>query len=105
MTRRSGTVSWRPSRRRPAPRSEAGAPSRRGPSWWSCLEKFELIASGHGIALLPLSVARAYSRPGLAHVPVTDAPGAETCPAVLADRRDRLLHDCLEVAASALREA
>ncbi|CAM5327399.1 LysR family transcriptional regulator OS=Streptomyces fumanus OX=67302 GN=GCM10018772_20210 PE=3 SV=1 [Streptomyces fumanus] len=56
-------------------------------------EKFELIATGHGIALLPLSVARSYSRPDLVHLPVTDAPGAETCLAVLADRRDELLRD------------
>lgn len=66
-------------------------------------EKFELIASGHGIALVPLSVARSYSRPDLAHLPVTDAPGIETCLVVLADRREKLLRDFLEIATATLR--
>ncbi|GAA1913145.1 LysR family transcriptional regulator [Streptantibioticus ferralitis] len=66
-------------------------------------EKFELIASGHGIALVPLSVARSYSRPDLAYLPVTDAPGTETCLAVLADRREKLLRDFLEIATATLR--
>ncbi|WP_327706920.1 LysR family transcriptional regulator [Streptomyces decoyicus] len=66
-------------------------------------EKFELIASGHGIALVPLSVARSYSRPDLGYVPVTDAPGIETCLVVLADRRDKLLRDFQEIATATLR--
>ncbi|MBD0674252.1 LysR family transcriptional regulator [Streptomyces sp. CBMA156] len=66
-------------------------------------EKLELIASGHGIALVPLSVARAYSRPDLAHRPVTDAPGIETCLVARADRRERLLRDFLEIATATLR--
>ncbi|MFJ7272965.1 LysR family transcriptional regulator [Kitasatospora sp. NPDC098663] len=65
-------------------------------------EKFELIASGQGIALVPLSVARSYSRPDLAHLPVTDAPGTETCLAVLADRHEKLLRDFLEIATATL---
>ncbi|MFG2495525.1 LysR family transcriptional regulator [Streptomyces caniferus] len=68
-------------------------------------EKFELIASGQGIALVPLSVARSYSRPDLAHLPVTDAPGAETCLAFLADRREKLLRDFLEIATATLLHA
>jgi DNA-binding transcriptional LysR family regulator len=32
-------------------------------------EKFELIAAGHGIALVPRSVARSYSRPDLVYRP------------------------------------
>ncbi|MFI9724519.1 LysR family transcriptional regulator [Streptomyces sp. NPDC052396] len=66
-------------------------------------EKFELIASGHGIGLIPLSVARSYSRPDLVHLPVTDAPGIETCLAVVADRREKLLRDFLEIATATLR--
>ncbi|MDH6143501.1 hypothetical protein P3T35_005536 [Kitasatospora sp. GP30] len=54
-------------------------------------EKFELIASGRGIALIPLSVARSYSRPDLANIPVTHAPEIETCLAVAADRREKPL--------------
>jgi DNA-binding transcriptional LysR family regulator len=67
-------------------------------------EKFELIASGRGIALVPLSVARSYSRPDLAYLPVTDAPGIETCLVVLADRREKLLRDFLEIATATLRQ-
>ncbi|MFF2809767.1 LysR family transcriptional regulator [Streptomyces sp. NPDC058000] len=66
-------------------------------------EKFELIASGHGIALIPQSVARSYSRPDLAYLPVTDAPGYETCLAVAADRREKPLRDFLEIATATLR--
>ncbi|RDI42005.1 LysR family transcriptional regulator [Nocardia mexicana] len=76
------------------------APTRRTSS---LEEKFELIASGRGIALVPLSVARSYSRPDLVYVPVTDAPRAEACLAVVADRRDRLVRDFLEIAAATLR--
>ncbi|MGW7003845.1 hypothetical protein ACWGCW_13710 [Streptomyces sp. NPDC054933] len=76
------------------------APKRRTPS---LEEKLELIASGHGIALIPLNVARSYSRPDLAHLPVTDAPGIETCLAVAADRREKLLCDFLEIATATLR--
>ena len=66
-------------------------------------EKFELIASGHGVALVPLSVARSYSRPDLVHLPVTDAPGIETCLVALADRREKLLRDFQEIATATLR--
>lgn len=68
-------------------------------------EKFELIASGHGIALVPLSVARSYSRPDLVHLPVTDAPGFETCLAARTDRRDKLVRDFQEIATATLRGA
>ncbi|MFD5393356.1 LysR substrate-binding domain-containing protein, partial [Streptomyces sp. NPDC127097] len=68
-------------------------------------EKFELIASGYGIALIPLSVARSCSRPDLVHLPVTDAPGLETCLAVATDRRERLLRDFIEIATATLRPA
>ncbi|MBO8184216.1 LysR family transcriptional regulator [Streptomyces spirodelae] len=65
-------------------------------------EKFELVASGHGIALVPLSVARSYSRADLVHLPVVDAPAFERCLAVLADRREKLLRDFLEIATATL---
>ncbi|PNE40126.1 LysR family transcriptional regulator [Streptomyces noursei] len=68
-------------------------------------EKFELIASGRNIALIPLGVARSYSRPDLVHLPVTDAPGIETCLAVVADRPEKLLRDFLEIATATLRRA
>ncbi|GAA2332809.1 LysR family transcriptional regulator [Streptomyces cuspidosporus] len=76
------------------------APTRRTSS---LEEKFELIASGHGIALVPRSVARSYSRPDLVHLPVTDAPEAETYLAVAGDRREKPLRDFLEIATATLR--
>ncbi|MFB7629430.1 LysR family transcriptional regulator [Streptomyces sp. NPDC056149] len=68
-------------------------------------EKFELIATGHDIALIPQSIARPYSRPDLAYVPVTDAPAFETCLAVAADRREKLVRDFLEIATATLRQS
>jgi DNA-binding transcriptional LysR family regulator len=76
------------------------APTRRTSS---LEEKFELIASGHGIALVPLSVARVYSRADLVHIPVTDAPNSEICLAVPADRTGPLVRDFLDIAVTTLR--
>lgn len=66
-------------------------------------EKFELIASGHGIGLVPLGVARFYTRPGLVSVPVADLAKSETCLVVLAQRQEKPLHEFLEIATAALR--
>jgi DNA-binding transcriptional LysR family regulator len=66
-------------------------------------EKFELIAAGDSIALVPRSVARSYSRPDLVYLPVTDAAPAETCVVVPADRRERRVLDFVAVAAQTLR--
>lgn len=68
-------------------------------------EKFELIASGQGLALVPRSVARAYVRPDLVHRLVTDAPGSDTCLAVPADHHDKLLREFLALATEMLRHA
>jgi DNA-binding transcriptional LysR family regulator len=67
-------------------------------------EKFELVAAGRGIALVPRSVARYYSRTGLVHRPVTDAVPLDTCLAVAEDRRQPHLHDFLTIAAKALAD-
>lgn len=67
-------------------------------------EKFELIAAGHGIAMVPGSVAGAYSRPDLVHLPVTDAEPVEICIAVARSRRERRVRDFVAVAADTLRE-
>lgn len=45
-------------------------------------EKIELIASGQGVELVPVSIAGSYSRPGLVYLTVTDALPVETCLAV-----------------------
>ena len=65
-------------------------------------EKFELIAAGHGIALVPLTVARSYSRPDLVYVPVLDLEPVGTCLAVLKGRRERRVRDFLAFAAQTL---
>ncbi|QHA10199.1 LysR family transcriptional regulator [Streptomyces broussonetiae] len=69
----------------------------------SAEEKFELIASGHGIALVPLSVARTYSRPDLTHIPVTDVPAEETCLVAPTTTREPLVLAFLDIATTALR--
>jgi DNA-binding transcriptional LysR family regulator len=67
-------------------------------------EKFELIALGEGIALVPRSVARSYSRPDLVYLPVTDVVPVETCVVVPEDRRERRVLDFVAVAVQTLRE-
>ncbi|MVO88585.1 LysR family transcriptional regulator [Streptomyces sp. p1417] len=66
-------------------------------------EKFELIAAGQGLALVPLSVAGSYSRSDLVHLPVTDALPVETCLAVPENACAGPVRDFLDVAASTLR--
>lgn len=66
-------------------------------------EKFELVASGHGIALVPESVARSYSRPDLVALPITDGKPVETCLAMAEDRHGKWLPDFLEIATKTLR--
>jgi DNA-binding transcriptional LysR family regulator len=67
-------------------------------------EKFELIAAGRGIAVLPSSVAGYYSRPGLACLPITDAEPYELCVAVVKDRRQQHLRDFVAAAVAALSD-
>ena len=67
-------------------------------------EKFELVVAGHGIAVVPLSVATSYSRPDLSYRPVIDAVPLETCLVVMADRQDQGVADFLTVAAETLSE-
>ncbi|MFJ9460773.1 LysR family transcriptional regulator [Kitasatospora sp. NPDC101447] len=66
-------------------------------------EKFELIASGQGIALVPLSVAGSYSRPDLVYLPVTDSLPVETCLAVPEGGCTGPVADFLAIAAATLR--
>ncbi|MEV4443332.1 LysR family transcriptional regulator [Streptomyces sp. NPDC049577] len=66
-------------------------------------EKFELIAAGQGIALVPVSIADSYSRPDLVYLTVTDALPVETCLAVPENNRVGPAPDFLDIATAALR--
>ncbi|GAA0441852.1 LysR family transcriptional regulator [Streptomyces sp. NPDC046215] len=66
-------------------------------------EKFELIASGQGVALVPVSIAHSYSRPDLVYLTVTDALPVETCLAIPEDNRTGPAADFLEIATATLR--
>ncbi|GAA2791466.1 LysR family transcriptional regulator [Kitasatospora sp. CM 4170] len=68
-------------------------------------EKFELIASGQGIALVPASVSGSYSRSDLRYLPVTDFPPVETCLAVPERDCADPVPEFLAVATGALRRA
>lgn len=68
-------------------------------------EKFELIAAGQGIAMVPRTVARSYSRPDLVYRRVGDAAPVQTCLVVLADRREQRVLDFVAVAAELLGHA
>jgi DNA-binding transcriptional LysR family regulator len=65
-------------------------------------EKFELVAAGHGIAVVPESLAQSYSRPDLVAVVVTDAAPVETCLAVVADQAEPRVLNFLMIAAETL---
>lgn len=68
-------------------------------------EKFELLASGHGIAVVPRSVAESYSRPDLVHRLLADVAPDDTCLVVARCRRERRVLDFLDVAVQVLRPA
>ncbi|MFI9310710.1 LysR family transcriptional regulator [Streptomyces triculaminicus] len=65
-------------------------------------EKFELIASGQGIALVPVSVAESYSRPDLVYLTVADALPVATCLAVPESSCTGPASDFLDIATATL---
>ncbi len=65
-------------------------------------EKFELIALGQGIAMVPRTVAQSYSRADLVYVSVSDAEPVETCVVVTKGRRERRVLDFVKVAVDTL---
>jgi DNA-binding transcriptional LysR family regulator len=77
-------------------------PTRRRVS--SVEEKFEHVVAGHGIAVVPISVATSYTRPDLVYRPLIDAVPLETCLVVMADRQDQRVADFLTFAAEALSD-
>lgn len=68
-------------------------------------EKFELIAAGQGIAMVPQSVAQSYSRADLVYTPVLDAVPVDTCVVVAEDRQEGRVLDFVSTAVEALRDA
>ncbi|MEV5177863.1 LysR substrate-binding domain-containing protein, partial [Streptomyces flaveolus] len=62
-------------------------------------EKLELVASGAGICVLPLSTANFYTRPDVIPLPVEDIGPNEVALAWVASRRSPLVHDFAEAAA------
>ncbi|MFJ9814810.1 LysR family transcriptional regulator [Streptomyces sp. NPDC101151] len=64
-------------------------------------EKFECVAAGTGITLVPRSVAEQYSRPDISYVPVTDAEPDQVLLAWAAGRHSPLIAAFAEVAALA----
>ncbi|MER5526399.1 LysR substrate-binding domain-containing protein [Streptomyces sp. NPDC002677] len=62
-------------------------------------EKFERVAAGTGITLVPHSVAEQYSRPDIAYVPVSDADPDRVLLAWAAGRRSPLIAAFAEAAA------
>jgi DNA-binding transcriptional LysR family regulator len=61
-------------------------------------EKFESVAAGAGITLVPESVAEQYSRPDIAYVPVRDAEPDQVFLAWEAGRRSALIADFARIA-------
>ncbi|KOV62253.1 LysR family transcriptional regulator [Streptomyces sp. MMG1121] len=63
-------------------------------------EKFECVAAGTGITLVPRSVAEQYSRPDIGYVPVTDAEPDQVLLAWAAGRASALITAFAEAAAA-----
>ncbi|MGW7262346.1 LysR family transcriptional regulator [Streptomyces sp. NPDC054842] len=61
-------------------------------------EKLELVASGTGICVLPLSTASFYTRPDVIALPVEDIGPTEVALAWVASRRSPLIRDFVEAA-------
>jgi DNA-binding transcriptional LysR family regulator len=64
-------------------------------------EKFELVAAGRGIIIVPDSVAGYYRRPDLSFVPVADLPHSRVCLVVEARRNSAVLQELVRFAGSA----
>jgi DNA-binding transcriptional LysR family regulator len=65
-------------------------------------EKLELVASGAGICVLPLSTATFYTRPDVVPLPVEGIGPNEVALAWVATRRSALIHDFAEAATETL---
>lgn len=65
-------------------------------------EKFERVAAGRGVLILPESITRYYHRPDLTFVPVTDLPEAQVCLVFEARRRSAVLRELVAASAHAV---
>jgi DNA-binding transcriptional LysR family regulator len=65
-------------------------------------EKLELVAAGHGVAILPESVGKYYSSENLSRLPLTDAPAHPLCLAALSTRRQPHLRAFIHTAMTVL---
>lgn len=65
-------------------------------------EKLELVASGAGICVIPLSTAGFYTRPDVIALPVEDIGPNKVALAWVASRRSPLVHDFVQAAAQTL---
>ncbi len=74
---------------------------------WNCPahqveEKLELVATGAGIAVVPLSTANFYTRPDVVPLPVEDIGPNEVALAWVASRHSPLIQDFVEAATETL---
>jgi DNA-binding transcriptional LysR family regulator len=84
---------------------EAREPGRREvPAIDSVEEKLELVAAGKGVAIIPASTARFYTRPDVVTIPVTDLSPNQVALAWPAGRRNPLITEFAEAAATLLPE-
>jgi DNA-binding transcriptional LysR family regulator len=60
---------------------------------WNIEEKFEHVAAGRGIGLIPASAAAAYARAGVVARPITDIPPMQICLAWLKARASDMIAD------------
>ncbi|WP_053849399.1 LysR family transcriptional regulator [Streptomyces sp. NRRL B-24085] len=65
-------------------------------------EKLELVASGAGVCVLPLSTATFYTRPDVVPLPVEDLGPNQVALAWVSSRRSPLVHDFAEAATETL---
>jgi DNA-binding transcriptional LysR family regulator len=72
---------------------------RNQPVFHSVEEKLEHIAAGHGISVLPLSVAAFYSRTDISHVAINDIAPNRIGLAWDSTRRSRIIHEFAAIAA------
>jgi DNA-binding transcriptional LysR family regulator len=72
---------------------------RPAPFFHSVEEKLEHVAAGHGVCVLPLSVATFYSRADITHVAITDIAPNQICLAWDSIRRSRVIHEFAAIAA------